>query len=441
MSEYVTVDDMAFCRECRAAKQKKMIECFSLPIVSFTMNIAGPVKRSGIIEWAFKCGLKCICEKLSAQIVSFEVTFDKTGCEALFSVNADAEQIKNEMMLIETGHEFGRWFDIDVISPDGRKLSRSVSRQCFICGEPAAACARSRKHPVSELIKKTEKSFLNGFRSFIVEVTSAALTKEVNITPKPGLVDRRNSGANDDMDISTFELSIERISPFFGEMAVKSYEHGFVSGELVNELVKIGKAAEDAMFNATHGVNTHKGAIFSIGLIVSAYAIMKAKDAQCGSGFVDECLSLAGKLAKAKAEDGCSSSNGAKVRRMFGIGGARDEAEAGYPIVKKAIAAKRTFQKNSPDPWTVALLRIMSELDDNNVFKRGGSQGAVFVKNRAKELLSMGSALSDSDLKKFDDDLIKKNISSGGCADMLAVAILIEDLEEFERVEILTSLG
>lgn len=440
MSEFVEVEDMALCRERRAARQKELIEQFNLPVISFTMNIAGPVKRTGLIEWAFKCGLKCIYEKLAGRITSCEIISEKTGCEAMLTVNADAEQIKGEMMLIETEHGFGRWFDIDVIAPDGRKLSRDIQRRCFACGNPAAVCARSRAHSVDELFKKTEEAFLTGFRAFVSEKTGAALRKEVNTTPKPGLVDRRNSGANTDMDVSTFELSIERISPFFGEMAVKAYESGSVSRELLNELVKIGKNAEKAMFAATNGVNTHKGAIFSIGLIASAYAIMKANAASYGSGFIDECLSLAGELAKVKAEDGSSSSNGARVRQTFGIGGAVDEAKAGFPIVKEAIVTKKMFKNDHPDPWTAALLRIMSELDDTNIFKRGGLQGASFVRNRAKELLSMGGELTVSALERFDNELIEKNISSGGCADMLAAAMLVEDLEEFERVETMTSL-
>ena len=147
---------------------------------------------------------------------------------------------------------------------------------------------------------------------------------------------------------------------------------------------------------------------------------------------------LAGKLAEAFDYERNSGSNGAIVRRKYGVGGAIEQAKAGFPlaIVAKSLHEEYNIESNgqgSVDSWAFALLGIMAELEDNNALKRGGNAGARFVKRRAAFLLSKRTMLTEAELLDFDDELIRRGISCGGAADMLAAAIFLSLADEEQR--------
>ena len=292
----VGVFEMAERREKRAAEQQDMLARCGLPLVCINMNIAGPVKRGALIDWAFFRALNAAANSFKGKIRGFAFTNEKTGIEAMLAVDAAAESLKKQAESIEKEFPEGRLFDIDVIGTDGLKLSRNVPRKCLICGQPAAACARSRTHSAEELRKATAELLKKAAAQHYSELAAQALIREVHTTPKPGLVDENNSGANDDMDAALFELSTEAVQPFFAQMAkialdaVCTAASGF-SGDFsggaafggsilpngaVSRLKQTGILAEKAMLTATGGVNTHRGAIFSIGLSVCAAALSAA---------------------------------------------------------------------------------------------------------------------------------------------------------------------
>ena len=147
---------------------------------------------------------------------------------------------------------------------------------------------------------------------------------------------------------------------------------------------------------------------------------------------------LAGKLAEAFDYERNSGSNGAIVRRKYGVSGAIEQAKAGFPlaIVAKSLHEEYNIESNgqgSVDSWAFALLGIMAELEDNNALKRGGNAGARFVKRRAAFLLSKRTMLTEAELLDFDDELIRRGISCGGAADMLAAAIFLSLADEEQR--------
>ena len=245
-------------------------------------------------------------------------------------------------------------------------------------------------------------------------------------------MDERNSGANTDMSIGTFERSMEVLEPFFTLMAAEGAAENNRQ-HLMHKLQELGKEAECAMLKATDGVNTHRGAIFSLGLIVAAYAnaVVNA-DAMSED---DDCLSCAAITARAAELAACQqvetkeNSNGSIVRKTYGVGGAREQARAGFPTAKRVLSCYDEYrQRGFFAPWLAGLLTAMAELDDNNALKRGGSSGAELVKKRAVELLSLGSGLTIDRLEAFDDELIALNISCGGSADLLACAMLLDKL-------------
>ena len=149
----------------------------------------------------------------------------------------------------------------------------------------------------------------------------------------------------------------------------------------------------------------------------------------------DDCLSCAAITARAAELAACQqvetkeNSNGSIVRKTYGVGGAREQARAGFPTAKRVLSCYDEYrQRGFFTPWLAGLLTAMAELDDNNALKRGGSSGAELVKKRAVELLSLGSGLTIDLLEAFDDELIALNISCGGSADLLACAMLLDKL-------------
>ena len=286
-----SVEQMAARREARAAEQREKLSgggeqrC----VVCICMNIAGPQKRGGLIDAAFLDALNCFFAMLRERRspaqngVALRFINENTGIEALISLDEDAAELKRICVEIEEKHRAGRLFDMDVIAKNGAKLGRSEPRKCLICSENASVCARSRAHSVEELKKRTHELLERWLADFLGGSAMAALSSEVNITPKPGLVDANNSGANPDMNRETFHISAMALRHFFIRMAELSIAYAEKQDDAaaleayVGELKKLGVEAEKAMLKATGGVNTHRGAVYSLGLLVSAAALDLAR--------------------------------------------------------------------------------------------------------------------------------------------------------------------
>ena len=156
----VGIDEILNCREKRVVIQNEMIRKYNMPVISFTMNIPGPIKTNNEIKKAFDIGKNLILEKLkenNIEILEIQELNENTGNELFISVNSSAEKIKNITIAIEESSELGRLFDIDVIDINFEKLSRKSFRKCLICEKQAQECGRSRKHSVGELQNKVEK--------------------------------------------------------------------------------------------------------------------------------------------------------------------------------------------------------------------------------------------------------------------------------------------
>ena len=156
----VTITDMMYCRDRRVQIQNEFIEKYRKPVISFCMNIPGPVKTTPLIRKGFESGKKAFLETLqkeSVEVLESRIFDDVTGPEMLLCVSASAEKIKDLTTQIEETHPYGRLFDMDVINTDGQKLSRPSYRKCLICDCQAQECARSRKHTIAEMQDKIEE--------------------------------------------------------------------------------------------------------------------------------------------------------------------------------------------------------------------------------------------------------------------------------------------
>lgn len=424
----VEVKDVLRARDERARLQRNLLDKHGLPLVSFTMNIAGEIKRDEWIDKAFREGVRRIENQLrwhAAAVHETVQTMEFTGCEQIWSVDASPELLKTWMCAIEEADELGRLFDIDVIAADGTKLDRSSQRRCLICGEPVRACARSRAHSATELYNRARhiiQSWLDReTASRIAGCAQRALLYEALAAPKPGLVDRENSGAHGDMDVFSFASSAAVLRSYFEDCARAGMRAG--NGENPLEALRfLGRRAEEDMLRVTGGANTHKGAIFSLGILC------------CAAGMAGENLPAdAAKIAAAALREmqdmhAENARTGGEIQYVkLGLTGVRGEAAAGFPSVceialpalRKALAEGKSMNHAGLQ----ALLHLMARVDDSNLIRRGGEESLAWAKQYAKRMLDEG--YNAEDLRRMDADFIRRNLSPGGCADLLAITYFL----------------
>jgi triphosphoribosyl-dephospho-CoA synthetase len=274
------------------------------------------------------------------------------------------------------------------------------------------------------LVPQAAKSFIiSKCAEKLARVATGALREELDTTPKPGLVDKEDHGAHDDMTYDLMRGSIDAIHPYFEQLAGLGMAHADASIETIfHEARRIGIDAEQAMLAATEGINTHRGAIFSLGLCIVSSALLVARGRALTSEEISKTVSSIAVHFERQAD-----SNGGKVHQKYNTKGALDNARDGYrDLFTTVLPAYMEMVANEVDRNTAnirCLLLIMSVLDDSNVYHRKGAEVASIIKARASELYenySMGK------LGELNTCFIQNNISPGGSADMLALIIFLE---------------
>ena len=200
----ISLMQMLEARERRVQRQQQLLIQYGKPLICFTMNIAGPEKYSKLIAFGFRLGCARLEEALKAIPVLYRAREESpTGCEGYYVCDADPGFLKHITCKIEEADALGRLFDLDVISPEG-KQTRAIPRKCLLCGIHAMVCGRSRTHSVAQLQEKTRQILADAAAEEISRLAVQSLLCELYTTPKPGLVDFRNSGSHKDMDLYTF---------------------------------------------------------------------------------------------------------------------------------------------------------------------------------------------------------------------------------------------
>jgi len=280
-----------------------------------------------------------------------------------------------------------------------------------------------------------------------------ALHMEAAAAPKPGLVDRFDSGAHSDMNLSTLLRSAKVLEPFFEKM----YRSGFPAGErgdgrllskpreVFHRARAIGLEAEHAMFRATSGVNTHKGAIFTLGLLVTSLGYLEASDA-APVVTADAVLDCAAKMVEGivdrelavptPAGDPGRETAGERLYRQYGVRGIRGEAEDGFPSLHRigvpVIAEERRRGSTADEYCVQTLLHLMTVVEDTNVIARGGLDALDLIRTWARQVLDEGGVHSREGwgmIKEMNREFIARNISPGGSADLLSAALFLHGLE------------
>lgn len=254
-------------------------------------------------------------------------------------------------------------------------------------------------------------------------LTAEALMAELDTTPKPGLVDRNNNGSHRDMDYALMSKSIRAIAPYFAKMAEASRETLDVE-----TLRAIGLEAERAMFETTRGVNTHKGAIFALGLLVASCSHLLATNGDGQPIQYGQLQQVIEDLAQQFQPQ--QNTNGVLASLRYRVQGALAMAQHGYDIVfNDLLPWYRKALKESPDENMArirTLLYIMSRIEDTNLYHRGGEKIAMEIRRQAGELCRQDVSLEE--LTAFDARCISLNVSAGGSADILSMTILLDKL-------------
>lgn len=271
----------------------------------------------------------------------------------------------------------------------------------------------------------------------IARLATQALQAELDTTPKPGLVDKDNNGAHRDMDYALMQHSINTLHPYFVKLAQLGSTDALPSHTAIRDA---GIEAEKAMLSATNGVNTHKGALFSMGLAVVAAAHEERKIAaneeqilKERNGGEDVLVSLQTTIkALAASFPDTNGTHGSKAKLLSkgttAIKGALDNAREGYEILFAEWLPFYIERRKERDAYTLhkTLLRIMCDLDDTNVIYRTDLATAEEVKQEARVLLD---SFSKAALKDMDRHYTTRNISPGGAADMLSLTIFIGSIQ------------
>lgn len=262
----------------------------------------------------------------------------------------------------------------------------------------------------------------------IARLATQCLRLELATYPKPGLVSHVDSGSHSDMDAGTFRASASALEPYFVELAAAG-----AAGAAMAHLRRIGLAAEAAMRAATGGVNTHRGAIFGLGLLSAAAGAVGPR-APAGS---------LGAHVRARYADAILDgpellhAPGARARRRHGVGGAPAEAAAGFPTLYgtglPALRRARTRRPESPEAARVeACLALIATLEDTNLLHRGGPEGFGFARAEAARFLAAGGIARDdwfSHAQTLHQAFVARRLSPGGAADLLAMTLFVDAWE------------
>ena len=444
MSAQVSLMEMLDARERRVQHQQMLLQQYHKPLICFTMNICGPVKDSPLIRRGFERGRQLLQQQFfRAKLTPLhgDVSREATGCEAFYVLDADPLFIKKFTTDIEDATPLGRLFDMDVLCPDGRKVEREElhlpGRRCLICGGPAKVCSSRRVHTVAELQAKTTAILTeardNQDTADAARQAVRALLYEVTTTPKPGLVDRRNSGSHRDMDVFTFMDSAAALYPYFEAcVRVGRATAEQPASETFEALRPLGCQAEGEMLDATGGVNTHKGAVFSVGITCAALGRLDREYWADPARVLTEVSAMTAGLtdrdfANVTAEN--ASTVGQRLYVQYGITGVRGQVEAGLPAVLNiglpVLEAGRAKGYDFDRAGSGALLAILAHSTDTNIIARSSRERQLVLTEELKALLAKTPYPDKAALAALDDRFIAENLSPGGSADLLALTYLL----------------
>ncbi len=260
-------------------------------------------------------------------------------------------------------------------------------------------------------------------------LVESALIDEVTLSPKPGLVDVRGNGAHHDLDWTLMVHSAQTLRPAFEAMALAGAQMDSPLA-LRERIGRLGREGEAAMLDATGGINTHRGAIWALGLLVTAAAQALHAGAAAVANRAAHLANIPDRFAPVS-----TGHKGERACNDYGVGGAKGQACAGFPhVIKVALPAlqqARAAGLREDHARVDALLAIMATLDDTCVLARGGADALRIVQSGAAKVRAEGGLATPQGRRAFrslEQDMLARHVSPGGAADLLAAALFLDRL-------------
>lgn len=270
---------------------------------------------------------------------------------------------------------------------------------------------------------------VEGGAEWLARAATQCLIDEARLSPKPGLVDSRGNGAHHDLSLALMERSAHSLTPTFQALAQQSWLRP-ADIALRQTIGRLGREGEQQMMAATDGVNTHRGAIWALGLLVSAVAM------HGGVGSAQQVANTAAELAK--LPDNAAPrlfSKGLRATHRYRVPGAREEAQQAFPhIMQRALPQLRLSRQHGSETHARldALMAIMTSLTDTCVLSRAGLEGLDAMQNGARAVLDAGGSAHPAGqmaLAALDRHMLALNASPGGAADLLAATLFLDRIE------------
>ncbi|SCZ79398.1 triphosphoribosyl-dephospho-CoA synthase CitG [Acidaminobacter hydrogenoformans] len=481
----VTLEMVLAAKDRRAAVQTEMRNDYGAVVISMTLNMPGPVKYKpawlGMLYDAAEA-LRKRCSGYGIRIFEERMLHDTAGATLFVAASPSPEvsvptsapaseaatRLKKVAVELEDNKPWGRLLDLDVFSETGEQINRTSlglpPRKCLVCEDVAALCVRAMRHDRNEVIAAAmrladtyaKKRPLTPSEASIArrigQTALEAMLMEVAATPSPGLVDRFNSGAHDDMDISTFIRSSSALAGPMTMLVEEGLRHEGTLPELLPKIRRIGIDAEHEMFQATYGINTQKGLLFLLGILAAAAGYALKPLAECsadGLGFKTEAIAkCAAGICEGLVSRELESLRHHKPDRQLtagehyyiahGFTGVRGEIEHGLPTVMRvglpALEAALAEGATDNDALVHALIALMTRTEDTTILHRHDLEVLKAVQAEAAALFEAGGYLTaegKQQVAEMDQRFIQNHISPGGSADLLAVTWFLYRLKDF----------
>lgn len=280
-------------------------------------------------------------------------------------------------------------------------------------------------------MKPQRQSDAHGYAQWLADTATRCLIEEAQLSPKPGLVDSRGSGAHQDLTLALMERSAHSLTRTFYTLALQSWQRP--ADAALRQLVgRVGREGEQHMMLATGGVNTHRGAIWALGLLVSATAMLG------GIGDSQAITDTAARLARLPDSAAPAVfSKGRRATQRYQVPGAREEAQQGFPHITRLalpqLLHSRRHGASEDDARLDALMSIMTSLSDTCVLSRAGLAGLETMQRGAQAVLAVGGVSCPAGrqaLAQLDAHMLALNASPGGAADLLAATLLLDGIAQ-----------
>ncbi len=413
--------------------------------VTVKCNICGDnknIKETNILLEYFKNVLKASFKIISIEKheshdgnfylaeISSQPTFNET-----FEENLEEKYVTVKRKLIEIENsELGRFIDLDLFTNAEKSVSRTdlglPTRKCILCNEVVNTCFREKRHTLDEVFSVTVNSIKSAFVKQLVSITSQSLLEEVSAHPKFGLVTKVDSGKHKDMDYKTFIDSIEVLEPYFVEYCYEGFDF---NDETFPKLREIGIRAEETLLEKTKGVNTYRGVIFLIGILLpsivdAVYNNKPFENIQENIKFLcKDILNDFDKLDE-KIKNSESLTYGEKIYKEHGITGVRGVARSGINIAFELEPQFSSSKANVNDLVIDILLNSMATLEDTVILHKHSVETLNYVKEKSYDIITLGgysTNIGKKSIECFTEGCIRLNLSPGGSADIVTIVLIL----------------